>query len=150
MSLEHVQPQQHVHRLLLQDGEGAREELLLDLDLDHVHAPDDLLRADALGDACEALVNEALDAATLCGGLEEQRGILLDFASLPTEGTSTSASEVNSVLRLLVGKVSNSPKCSTHAAFSAAMFPKQTGKISKKHISKHSPHVDGAQCKYMY
>ena len=104
-----------------------------------MHAPDDLLRADALGDACEALVNEALDAATLCGGLEEQRGILLDFASLPTEGTS--ASEVNSVLRLLVGKVSNSPTCRTHAAFSAAMFPKQTGKISKKNIFQNIPHM---------
>ena len=72
MSLEHVQPQQHVHRLLLQDGEGAREELLLDLDLDHVHAPDDLLRADALGDAREPLVHEALDAAALSGGLKER------------------------------------------------------------------------------
>ena len=31
VSLEHVEPEQHVHGLLLQDGEGRGEELVLDL-----------------------------------------------------------------------------------------------------------------------
>ena len=38
-----------------------------------MHAPDDLLRADALGDAREPLVHEALDAAALSGRLKERK-----------------------------------------------------------------------------
>lgn len=38
MSLEHIQAKQHVHRLVLQDGERTRKEVPLYLDLSYMNA----------------------------------------------------------------------------------------------------------------
>ncbi len=38
MSLQHIQAKQHVHRLVLQDGERARKEVPLYLDLSYMSA----------------------------------------------------------------------------------------------------------------
>ena len=68
--LQHVQAEEHVHGLLLQDGEGGGEEVVLDLQLGHVDPAQDLLRADALGDARPTLVDQPGDAAAFRGRLK--------------------------------------------------------------------------------
>jgi len=63
VALEHVEAEEEVDVLALHDGEAAGEEEGADLDLGGVHAAQDGGGADAAGDAGEALVDEAHDAA---------------------------------------------------------------------------------------
>lgn len=49
MSFEHVQSQQHVHGLFLEDGEGGGEEIFLYAHLHHMDTADDPLNSDTLG-----------------------------------------------------------------------------------------------------
>ena len=63
VALEHVEAEQQIHVFAFHDGEAAGEEEAADLDLRRVHAAEDLGRADAAGDAGEALVDQPHDAA---------------------------------------------------------------------------------------
>lgn len=57
MSLEHVQAQQHVHRLLLEDAEGCCQMIVADLYLYHVYTTDYALYPNTFGDAGPPRVN---------------------------------------------------------------------------------------------
>lgn len=57
MSLEHIQAQQHVHRLLLENTEGCCQMVIADLYLYHVYTTDYALYSNALGDSGPPCVN---------------------------------------------------------------------------------------------
>ena len=75
MSLQHVQSEQHVHGLLLQDRERRRQKHVLDLDLAHVNTAQDALRADPLGDAAPARVHQAHNVTALGTGGRHDGGL---------------------------------------------------------------------------
>ena len=75
MSLEHVQPQQHVHRLLLQHGKTGGQVILLDLNLNHVNASYDSLHADAFRNTGPPRVDQTHNVATFGTRARHYRGL---------------------------------------------------------------------------
>ena len=75
VSFEHVEPEEYVHRLLLEDGEAGWEVALLDLHLHDVDATDDPLNADAPRPAVPAPVDQSLDAAPSRAGETHYRAL---------------------------------------------------------------------------
>lgn len=112
MPLEHVQAEEHVHRLLTQHRKARGQMVILDLQLDHVNPAQNGLGADALGHAIPARVDQSVDVTAFGAvlahdcrlGARVHEGLDRHSVHLAVDITGKEEGDPLEVMRVLRGK----------------------------------------------